>query len=383
MSYEAVFQFLEATSENSSLQKELAGVIGAGDGNISSTEELDKEEAQALLGKRGVLVTAFAQNHGYIFTLSEFSAVISAFHQYQLGVISEADFTKVMGLDKKTQHLAKPLSALGKTVSMVFMGVKYEAEKDDACAHDVLEFMKKTSEDEEFRDALKQILNVGDGNISDFDEVDAEERQALTSERGALVAEFAAKHGYTFTLSDLLAVTDAFGRVQAGELTNEEFDRFLSLQVKSRDFFPFIEKVASMTFKGTPYSLPVVSKSNNNTLPVVRFMERTGKDPELRKQLVSILGGDGNISSPHEVDSEEAAALSGEMNNQVVSLGADYGYLFTISDLAAVLGAFKLVNEGELSLESCNRILGLGKKNEGEFSQVNNTAKMIYRGVRY
>lgn len=383
MTYKAVIQFLDATSNDQSLQSGLASVIGVGDGNISSAQELDQEEAQALLGKRGVLVTAFAEEQGYTFTLSELNSVVSLFQEYQSGDLSEADFSRALGLDSSSEGFTNPLEAVGKTVSMVFLGAKYNAKRDESSAHDVLSFMKKTAEDTEFREQLKDILSVGDGDISDFSALDADELKALRSGRGALVAEFAAKHGYVFTLSDLLAVTDAFARVQSGELTSEEFDKFLNLQVKSKDFFPFIDSVLSMTYKGAKYHSPVVSKTKDNTLPVIRFMQRSGTDAALREQLVAILGGDGNISDPKELDSEEARALGSERSSQIVELGAQYGYRFTISDLSAVVGAFQLVNDGQLSFESCNRILGLGKPEDDLLDSVKSAAGLIYRGVKY
>lgn len=379
MSHKAVMQFLEATSNDASLQEQLSKLIGVGDGDISSAKELDGEEAQALLGERGVAVTAFAEKQGYVFSLSELNVVISVFQRYQTGELSEADFAKAMGLPDTNEG---GLKSAGKTIGMVYRGVKYSVTQDKSSPHQVLDFMKKTSEDAEFRDQLKDILAVGDGDIGNFSELDTDEISALRSGRGALVAEFAAKHGFVFTLSDLLAVTDAFERVQSGELDNDEFEKFLSLEVNSRDFFPFIENVASMTYKGVKYSHPVASKAQSNTLPVIRFMERSGSDPALQKQLMALIGGDGDISAPGELDSQEASTLGGDLGNQIVKLGAENGFRFTVADLSAVTGAFQLVNSGELPIESCSRILGLGKAEEVS-NVAKKTAGLIYRGVRH
>jgi hypothetical protein len=173
----------------------------------------------------------------------------------------------------------------------------------------------------------------------------------LRSGRGALVAEFAAKHGFVFTLADLIAVTDAFQRVRSNELSTDEFDKFLSLEVKSKDFFPAIENVVSMTYKGVSYSAPVTAKSKDNTLPVIRFMELSGTDEALRSK-------------------------------QVVKLGGKYGYRFIAADLGAVVGAFQMVSSGKLPAESCARILGLGKSDDA-VSSVKKAAGMMYRGVAY
>ena len=382
MSHKAVLDFFESTSNDESLQRELATLIGVGDGDISTVEELDGEEAQALMGERGILVTTFAQKQGFVFTLGELNAVVSVFQRYRAGQLSDEDFSKAMGWEAPAEVVSKNLDSVGAAVGLVYRGVKYAVNQEKISANQVLDFMKKTSEDPELREQLRHILAVGDGDIGDSNELDMDESAALRSGRGVLVAEFAAKHGYMFTLSDLLAVTDAFERVQSGQLDSDEFEKFLSLNVNSRDFFPFISNVVSMTYKGVKYSSPVVSKVRDNTLSVVRFMERSGSDPGIRQKLMAIVGGDGDISSPMELDSEEAAALKGERSKQIVNLGAEEGYRFSVSDLNAVLSAFQLVNDGELSMESCARILGMGKS-DGDSQGVKTTAGMIYRGVRY
>lgn len=380
MAHKSVIEFLEASAHDQSLRGELAKIIGGGDGDISSAQELDAQEAEALLGQRGVLAARCAEQHGYKFTVAELNAVIRAFRQFQAGRLTETEFARALGLDDASRPQKTGLTSVGKAIDMVYLGLGYAVEKNQHSAHQVLDFMKKTSEDSVFREEMRKILNVGDGDISDFSELDADEMAALKSERGAVVAEFAARHGFLFTLADLLAVSDVFRRVQAGELSKDEFEKFLNLEVQSSDYFPFIESVVSMTYKGVKYSTPVASSTADSTLPVVRFMERTGSDLILRDQLKAILGGDGNISEPGELDLEELGALRSDRSKQVVELGAENGFRFSVSDLGAVVGAFQLVNAGELSMESCVRILGLGKA--GALSGVKNTAQMIYRGVR-
>jgi hypothetical protein len=382
MSYKAVMEFLQSTSTDESMRAALANLMGVGDGDISSAAELDGAEAQALLGERGVRVAAFAEEKGFEFSLGELNAVVSVFQRYKSGELSKEDFAKAMGWDTTAESFSSNLDSVGKAVGMVYRGIKQSVEREKNNATQVLDFMKKTSEDADLREGLKEILAVGDGDIGDFSEVDAEEAHALRSGRGVLVAEFAAKHGYIFTLSDLLAVTDAFERVQAGQLNEDEFERFLSVNVNSAEFFPFISNVVSMTYKGFKYASPVVSKVKSNTLPVVRFMEQSGSDPALQEQLVSIIGGDGDISSPNELDVEEASALGSEKSSQIVSLGAKYGYRFTVADLNAVISAFQMVKDGKLPMTSCTRILGMGKGQADE-DKVEKTAGMIYRGVRY
>lgn len=384
MTVEAVVQFLEATAQDEALRKNLADIMGVGDGDISSSDEMDSEEAQALLGQRALKVTALAEQNGYSFSVAELNAVIGVFQRYKAGELSGAEFSRALGQAVGSTQPESQMGNIENTVNLVYRGVKHQVPKSDqdaASSSQVLDFIKRTAEDEEFRKKLQEILQVGDGDISDFSSLDDDEAAALSSERGALVAEFAAKHGYVFTLADLLAVTDAFQRVQANELTPDEFEKFLNLDVKSKDYFPFIEHVVAMTYLGAKYHAPITSKSKGNALPVIRFMERSGTDSELRDKLMAVLGGDGDISKPSEMDSEEAGALSGDNSSKVVKLGAEYGYHFSPADLGTVVGAFQMVSNGQLPVESAARILGLGSS-ETAMESVQKTARM-YRGTSY
>jgi hypothetical protein len=94
----------------------------------------------------------------------------------------------------------------------------------------VLEFMQKTAEDEALRQQLEALLGVGDGNISSAAELDAAESEAL-GERAPLVAEFAAKNGYDFSVDDLLAVVDAFQKYQSGDMSDEDFAELIGAAI--------------------------------------------------------------------------------------------------------------------------------------------------------
>lgn len=382
MSYKSVLQFLEASSTDEALQQELADLMGVGDGDISDPQHLDQEESRAITGHKGVLVAALAQQRGYDFTLAELTAVVSVFQQYLEGSISAEVFEETTGISPVNGAAAAPRPAVGNTVQMVYRGVRHTVEVARAEPLAVLAFMKQTHEDAALKEGLQKILAVGDGDISAVGELDEEEAQSLTSARGALVTEFANRNGFSFTLAELLAVTNAFQRVRAGELSEADFDHFLEVDAQSRGYFPFIENVASMTFKGVKYAAPVTARINDNTLSVVRFLERTGSDETLSAKMKAIVGGDGNISAPAELDGDEAAALSGERSQQIIDLGAEYGYRFSTQDLDTVIGAFQLVNAGELSPESCSRILGLGKSG-GQVEGARKTAGLVYRGVAY
>ena len=378
MTIEAVVQFLEATSEKETLRKDLAGIMGVGDGDISNAQELDEGEAQALLGRRGVLVATFAAQEGYSFTLAELNAVISTFQRFNAGELSEVEFASALGFNAT----AGQAETVGNAVGLVYRGISHKPREDSGKGTQVLEFMRKTAEDETLREELQSILNVGDGDISNFAELDAEEVQALKSGRSALVAEFAAKHGYVFTMADLFAVVDAFQRLQAGQLTEDEFSKYLQVNAGTSEFFPVIDDVVQLAYKGFSYSTAKPSTVQDNTLQVVRFMEKTDSEPVLRDQLQALIGGDGNISEPGELDAEEAQALGGVLGGQLVDLGAQHGFLFSVADLSAVVGAFQLVNTGELSADHCSRILGLGKSAEVS-PGVQKTATRMYRGVSY
>lgn len=99
MTVEAVVQFLEATSQDKSLRQGLAGIMGVGDGDVSSVEELDQEEAQALMGHRSVLVATFAEQHGYAFSVAELNAVVGVYQRYKAGELSKTAFSLALGLD--------------------------------------------------------------------------------------------------------------------------------------------------------------------------------------------------------------------------------------------------------------------------------------------
>lgn len=86
----------------------------------------------------------------------------------------------------------------------------------------VLQFMQKTAENEVLRQQLESLLGVGDGNISSEAELDAAESEALTGERAPIVAEFAAKHGFQFSVDDLITVVDAFKQHQQGALSDSD-----------------------------------------------------------------------------------------------------------------------------------------------------------------
>jgi len=382
MSVDAVLRFLETSSKDEALRAALAPIIGAGDGDVGSAEALDQEEAEALLGERGVLVANFAGRRGYEFTVAELRAVVGLFQRHQTGELTSAEFASALGV----LGAVPEMKAIGNTIGMVFMGIRYDRAVEDAAEKlpQVVKFVQATAKDAGLREALRGILQVGDGDISNFAELDADEAQALTGERAALVANFAAEQGFVFTVADLFAVIDAFRRVSAGEMSEETFAKFV--RMSRSEALPFIGEVSEFTYKGLSYESARPSSRNENALQVVRFMEKSKDDAKLREQLQAIIGGDGNISAPSELDAAEARSLLGERSSQIVQLGAKLGFRFTPMDLSAVVGAFQMVESGTLPLEDCMRILGLPKSAEADAPAIGALAQAagrIYRGIHY
>jgi hypothetical protein len=378
MAISTVVDFLEATGSDESLKAKLVQNLGVGDGDVSSTEALDENEIAALLGQAGVDVCALAARNGYVFSVSELHAVVGAFESFRSGEISEEELTSML-------ELPSPPTAVAQEASIVaYRGITYTKDKsgDKKRKLDVVRFVEATGKDDKLRSELQSILQAGDGDISDFGELDNSELQALRSARGAIVADFAAKHGYMFTIADLYSILDAFQRMKSGEVSKEAFAKFVDASGQSADFLPFIDSVVTMAYKGVKYDKVRPAAAEGNSLEVMRFIQKSHEDEDLRGKLKAIIGGDGDISSPEELDVSESMNLLGQRSSKVVALAASEGFRFTIADLTAVIGAFQLVENGTLTLDSCKRILGITDSTEDEsLGKLASTAVRIYRGV--
>lgn len=117
----------------------------------------------------------------------------------------------------------------------------------------VLNFMQKTAEDEALRHQLEELLGVGDGNISSEAELDSAESAALTGERAPVVADFAAKNGYMFSVDDLIAVVDAFQKHQTGELSDDAFADLVGVTVVDEATGDSVPQVANPVRRFTKY----------------------------------------------------------------------------------------------------------------------------------
>ena len=95
------------------------------------------------------------------------------------------------------------------------------------------------------------------------------------------------------------------------------------------------------------------------TTTVVKFMQKTAEDSQLRDQLEVLLGvGDGDISTEDALDEEESAALKGDRAPVVAEFAAQYGYEFSADDLVTVVDALEKHHAGELSDKVFTEIVG-------------------------
>ena len=97
MTTQSVLQFMQKTADNTVLQKQLEELLGCGDGDISSSVNLDPEESLAL-SQRAPKVIELAASMGYQFSNNDLLSVIDAFKQHQNGTISDEAFANLLGL---------------------------------------------------------------------------------------------------------------------------------------------------------------------------------------------------------------------------------------------------------------------------------------------
>ena len=98
MTTRTVLQFMQKTAENTVLQQQLEQLLGCGDGDISSSVNLDPEESVAL-SQRAPKVVELAASMGYRFSADELSLVIDAFQQHQGGALSDEAFANFLGIN--------------------------------------------------------------------------------------------------------------------------------------------------------------------------------------------------------------------------------------------------------------------------------------------
>lgn len=136
MANSQVLQFMQKTAEDESLRLQLEQLMGVGDGDISSAEELDSEELAVLKGVMAPKVVEFAQSHSFDFSADELITVVESFAKYQAGTISDAEFSKILGISvsrdgaQHTTKVANPLKRLSRYLSKTYLGIDKTPEED-------------------------------------------------------------------------------------------------------------------------------------------------------------------------------------------------------------------------------------------------------------
>lgn len=130
MATATVLHFMQKTAEDEALRHQLEGLLGVGDGNISSEADLDPEESAALKGERAPVVAEFAAQNGYAFSVSELVTVVDAFEKHQAGEMSDAEFAKLIGIStsdtetiNEVSEVTNPLKRLTRYLSKTYLGI--------------------------------------------------------------------------------------------------------------------------------------------------------------------------------------------------------------------------------------------------------------------
>ncbi len=125
MSTQTVLQFMRKTADNAQLQKQLEQLLGCGDGDISSSVNLDPEESLAL-SQRAPKVIELAASMGYEFSSEELLSVVNAFNQYQNGMLSEDAFAEFLGInpgERVRPAVSHNFKRLANYLSKTYLGV--------------------------------------------------------------------------------------------------------------------------------------------------------------------------------------------------------------------------------------------------------------------
>lgn len=136
MANSQVLQFMQKTAEDESLRLQLEQLMGVGDGDISSAEALDSDELAVLRGEMAPKVAEFAQANNFNFSAAELIMVVESFAKYQAGTISDAEFSKILGISVSrdgAQHstkVANPLKRLSRYLGKTYLGIDKGTEEE-------------------------------------------------------------------------------------------------------------------------------------------------------------------------------------------------------------------------------------------------------------
>lgn len=125
MTTQTVLQFMQKTADNTALQQQLEDLLGCGDGDISSSVNLDPEESLAL-SQRAPKVIELAASMGYQFSSDELLAVIDAFKQHQDGTLSDEAFASFLGMssgESVRPAVRNNVKRLANYLSKTYLGV--------------------------------------------------------------------------------------------------------------------------------------------------------------------------------------------------------------------------------------------------------------------
>ena len=120
-----VLQFMQKTAGNTALQQQLEQLLGCGDGDISSSVNLDPEESMAL-SERAPKVIELAASMGYTFSINDLNTVIDAFQRHQHGALSDealADFLGITSGENVRPAVKNNFKRLASYMSKTYLGV--------------------------------------------------------------------------------------------------------------------------------------------------------------------------------------------------------------------------------------------------------------------
>lgn len=384
MSIKEVLLFMGQTKDDLSLQQEVKQLLGTGDGNICDGAALDFQEIAELKGEKAQAITQLAQTKGRYFLPQELIEVINYFEDNKLGKIDKAELFQSLGMidiiDNPEQQ---------EEIELVYRGQVYRKAIDERPAtaaqinpkKEVVQFMHKSSEEGNWQKKIREILGIGDGNISSAAELDEAEAEALKGDRGAKVVEFAHKHRFYFSQPDLIDVVQMFQNHRQGKISETELFKNLGVSSDALALFS-TQKVVKLMFKGSAYE-KLIGEPSNPKIAVIQFMHKTGESESLQQELEQILGvGDGNISSASELDQAEAEALKGDRGVKVVEFARRQGLNFAQQDLVDVVQVFDRHRQGTISDLELYQLLEL-PTDDLVSTPTRNIQEYIYRGQRY
>jgi hypothetical protein len=120
MATATVVKFMQKTAEDKQLRDQLEALLGVGDGDISSEENLDEAETAVLKGALAPDVAEFAAQYGYEFSVDDLVTVVDALAKHHAGELSDTVFTEIVGT--KVPKTLKPTQRFFKYLSKTYLG---------------------------------------------------------------------------------------------------------------------------------------------------------------------------------------------------------------------------------------------------------------------